>query len=452
MPRRELDNILILFVSTLKSVKLYDESHPLLKGNLQRLIDIIANAVKEDSEFSLVVKNWYIYIGGERIRIHTMNFVYVKTILDLFKKRNIGGFIIKEELDILELLNFLRILHTDGLKKEHIEKELANGGLEEKINILPLMQKGEILDPKQRVKAVYFETIGLVKNIAMAKDMRKMRTKLSVGVYYLIDTLKTSEQLLMGLTVVKNYDNYLYNHSVNVAILSLAMGVRLGLKTNELIVLGQAALLHDIGMSALPKEIVNKPSVLTPDEWDIIRQHPLKGAELLCELLGVTEESAPVIIATLEHQRNYDKSGYPEFIQMEKQSIISRVVRLADYYDAVTTPRVYSPIPMSTSEALKHLIQGAGRVFDPILVKYFVNMVGIYPMGTLVFLNTGEWGIVIGQSKSKENFDKPIINIIKDSSGNDIRPQVVDLAFSEKFIMKSDTPWKYGIDPAQYFI
>ncbi len=452
MPGRELDNLLILFVSTLKSAKLYDESHPLLKGNLQRLMDIVNNAVEEDSEFSFAVKNWYIYINGERLRIHAMNFAYVKTVLDMFKRKNIGGFVVKDELDTLQLLNFLRILNTDGLKKEHIEKELANAGLDEKINILPLIQKGEILDPKQRVKAVYFETIGLVKNIAMTKEVRKMRTKLSVGVYYLIDTLKTSEQLLLGLTVVKNYDNYLYNHSVNVAILSLSMGVRLGLKTSELLALGQAALLHDIGMSTLPKEIVTKPSVLTPDEWDIIRQHPLRGAELLCELLGVTDESAPVIIATLEHQRNYDKSGYPEFIQMEKQSLLSRIVRITDFYDAVTTPRVYSPIPMSTSEALRHLIQSAGKLFDPVLVKYFVNLVGIYPMGTLVFLNTGEWGIVIGQSKSKENFDKPIIQIIKDSAGNDVKPQVLDLAFSEKFIMKSDTPWKYGIDPAQYFI
>ncbi len=452
MPVHELDNLLILFVSTLKSAKLYDVNHPLLKGNLVRLSDVINNTIQEDGEFSFAVKNWYIYIGGERLRIHAMNFAYVKTVLDMFKKKDIGGFVIKEELDTPQLLNFLRILNTDGLKKSHIEKELENSGISDKINILPLIQKGEILDPKQRVKAVYFETIGLVKNIAMSKEVRKMRTKLSVGVYYLIDTLKTSEQLLLGLTVVKNYDNYLYNHSVNVAILSLSMGVRLGLKTSELLALGQAALLHDIGMSTLPKEIVAKPSVLTPDEWDIIRQHPLRGGELLCELLGVTDESAPVIVATLEHQRNYDRSGYPEFIQMEKQSFLSRIIRITDFYDAVTTPRVYSPIPMSTSEALRHLIQNSGKLFDPVLVKYFVNLVGIYPMGTLVFLNTGEWGIVIGQSKSKENFDKPIIQIIKDASGNDVKPQVLDLAFSEKFIMKSDTPWKYGIDPAQYFI
>ncbi len=452
MPEYELDNLLILFVSTLRGAKLYDEGHPLLKGNLQRLLEIINHTIEEDNEFSVVVKNWYIYINGERLRIHATNFAYIKTILDMFKKKNMGGFVIKDKLDTPQLLNFLRIFNTDGLRKEHIERELENVGLGDKINILPLIQKGEILDPKQRVKAVYFETIGLVKNIAMAREMRKMRTKLSVGVYYLIDTLKTSEELLLGLTVVKNYDKYLYNHSVNVAILSLSMGVRLGLKTSELLALGQAALLHDIGMSALPKEIVTKPSVLTPDEWDIIRQHPLKGAELLCELLGVTDESAPVIIAVLEHQRGYDKSGYPEFIQMQKQSLISRIIRIADFYDAVTTPRVYSPIPMSTSEALRHLVQGAGKLFDPVLIKYFVNLVGIYPMGTLVFLNTGEWGIVIGQSSNKENFDKPIIQVIKDAAGNDIKPQILDLAFSEKFIMKSDTPWKYGIDPAQYFI
>lgn len=452
MKEQKLDNLLVLFVSTLKSSKLYDESHPLLKNNLQRLLEVVNNAVEEENEFSFAVKNWYIYILGERIRIHALNFTYVKSVLDLFKSRDIGGFVVKDKLELPQLLNFLRILYTDGLKKEHIEKELENAGLWEKIDVLPLMQKGEILDPKQRVKTVYFETIGLVKNIAKAKDMRKMRTKLSVGVYYLIDTLKTSEQLLLGLTVVKNYDQYLYNHSVNVAILSLSVGVRLGLKTSKLLALGQSALLHDVGMVTLPKDIVSKPSALTPDEWDIIRMHPVRGAELLCELLGITEESAPCIISTLEHQRNYDRSGYPEFIQMERQSLLSRIIRITDFYDAVTTPRVYSPVPMTPSEALKHLIQGAGKLFDPVLVKYFVNLVGIYPIGTLVFLNTGEWGIVIGQSKSRVNFDKPIVQVIKDSSGNEVKPKIIDLAFSEKFIVKSDTPWKYGIDPAQYFI
>ncbi len=445
------DSFIMLFLSTLKSVSLYNEDHPLIKKNIERLLDSIDSEL-DQGEFSMVMKNWYIYLGGERIRINALNFQHLKSIMQLFERRDIGGFSIKKKLTENMLIDFLRILNIDGLKKEQIEEKLRDMKLDESISVMPIIKKGEIVDPKQRVKSVYFETIDLVKKISAIPEGHKLRSRLSVGVYYLIDTLKTSESLLLGLTVVKNYDKYLYNHSVNVAIMSLSVGVRLGLKTSELLSLGQAALLHDIGMASLPKDIVSKPSVLSPEEWDIIRTHPIKGVEIISQIIGVTEDTANVIIGTLEHQRNYDKTGYPEFLKMDQQSIHARVIRIADFYDAVTTPRVYSPVPMSSSEALRHIISGSGKMFDPILVKYFVNLLGIYPMGTLVILNTGEWAIVIGQPKDKKTIDRPLVLVIRDSSGNEKETEMLDLSHSEKFIIKAESPWKFGIDPSQYFI
>ena len=107
---------------------------------------------------------------------------------------------------------------------------------------------------------------------------------------------------------------------------------------------------------------------------------------------------------------------------------------------------------MSPAEAMAHLIKNAGKLFDPILSKFFVNLLGIYPLGTLVFLNTGEWGLVIGQPQDRLNIHKPVVLLIKDSTGKDIPRRIVDLSKSDLEIREAESPWKFGIDPAEYFL
>jgi HD-GYP domain-containing protein (c-di-GMP phosphodiesterase class II) len=167
--------------------------------------------------------------------------------------------------------------------------------------------------------------------------------------------------------------------------------------------------------------------------------------------MGLSEETAPILLSILEHQKGYDGSGYPDFIK-NAISLYSRIIQIADFYDAVTTPRFYNPIPMSPAEAIAYLVKYSGKLFDPLLSKHFINLLGLYPMGSLVFLSTGEWGLVVGQPQDPEKLHKPVVLVIKDAEGKDQMHRTLDLSQSEIEIVKVESPWKYGIDPAEYLI
>ncbi|MEO0238668.1 MAG: HD domain-containing phosphohydrolase [candidate division WOR-3 bacterium] len=447
-----LNRILVKLLAAYNNVKLYGSKHNVSEKSLDELFEILSEALKQSEEFNIVLRGLHIYIMGERLKISSTNFPVIKQIVDLFKEKEIGGLKISRNFTKQELGTFFEQLSKEGLKYENLKENLASMGIMS-IKILPmLVQPTEIVDPKKRVKQVYFETINLVKNLSTQGSLSKPSyTKFTVGVLYLIDTLKTSESLLLGLTVVKNYDDFLYNHSVNTAILALSLGVRIGLKSKELLKLGQAALLHDIGMINIPRNILKKESLLTEEEWKIVRTHPINGFRITLDLMGLSEETAPILLSILEHQKGYDGSGYPDFIK-NGISLYSRIIQIADFYDAVTTPRFYNPIPMSPAEAIAYLVKYSGKLFDPLLSKHFINLLGLYPMGSLVFLSTGEWGLVVGQPQDPEKLHKPVVLVIKDAEGKDQRHRTLDLSQSEIEIVKVESPWKYGIDPAEYLI
>jgi HD-GYP domain-containing protein (c-di-GMP phosphodiesterase class II) len=447
-----LNRILVKLLAAYNNVKLYGSKHNVSEKSLDELFEILSEALKQSEEFNIVLRGLHIYIMGERLKISSTNFPFIKQIVDLFKEKEIGGLKISRNYTKQELGTFFEQLSKEGLKYENLKENLASMGIMS-IKILPmLVQPTEIVDPKKRVKQVYFETINLVKNLSTQGSLSKPSyTKFTVGVLYLIDTLKTSESLLLGLTVVKNYDDFLYNHSVNTAILALSLGVRIGLKSKELLKLGQAALLHDIGMINIPRNILKKESLLTEEEWKIVRTHPINGFRITLDLMGLSEETAPILLSILEHQKGYDGSGYPDFIK-NGISLYSRIIQIADFYDAVTTPRFYNPIPMSPAEAIAYLVKYSGKLFDPLLSKHFINLLGLYPMGSLVFLSTGEWGLVVGQPQDPEKLHKPVVLVIKDAEGKDQMHRTLDLSQSEIEIVKVESPWKYGIDPAEYLI
>uniref|UniRef100_A0A7C2K1W7 HD-GYP domain-containing protein n=1 Tax=candidate division WOR-3 bacterium TaxID=2052148 RepID=A0A7C2K1W7_UNCW3 len=447
-----MNRIIAKFLSAYNNVKLYGIKHNVSEKSLGELFEILSESLKQADEFNFVLRGLHIYLMGERLKISSVNFPFIKQVVDLFQEKGIGGIKISQNCTIQELGIFFEQLSKEVSNYENLKENLASLGVAS-IKILPmLVQPTEIVDPKKRVKQVYFETINLVKNISIPGGVSKPSyTKFTVGVLYLIDTLKTSESLLLGLTVVKNYDDFLYNHSVNTAILSLSLGVRIGLKSKELLKLGQAALLHDIGMINIPRNILKKESLLTEEEWKIVKTHPINGFRITLDLMGLSEETAPILLSILEHQKGYDGSGYPEFVK-NSISLYSRIIQIADFYDAVTTPRFYNPIPMSPSEAIAYLVKYSGKLFDPLLSKHFINLLGIYPLGSLVFLSTGEWALVVGQPQDPEKLHKPIVLVIKDAEGKDQIHKTLDLSQSEIEIVKVESPWKYGIDPAEYLI
>lgn len=200
---------------------------------------------------------------------------------------------------------------------------------------------------------------------------------------------------LINLARLKNSDEYTYMHSVAVCALMIALARQLGLDSEQVHEAGIAGMLHDIGKMAIPEEVLNKPGRLSPAELDIVRRHPETGHRLLAE----NGQVGPLVLdVCLHHHEKIDGSGYPEGLAGERLSPFARMGAVCDVYDAITSDRPYKAA-WNPAEALGRMAQWHGH-FDDELFQAFVKAVGIYPVGSLVRLESGRIGVVIEQAPS----------------------------------------------------
>jgi uncharacterized domain HDIG len=210
----------------------------------------------------------------------------------------------------------------------------------------------------------------------------------------LVDALMKNEDVKFSIANLKLYDDCTYNHSLGVSVLSIAIGLSLGLDKNDLYELGLCALLHDIGKMAVPIEIISKPGKLTPEEFDIVKQHPAKGAEFL---YSHNLANRRICAGVLSHHEKYDGSGYPNGLSGKRIPLFGRIISIADVYDALTSERPYRK-PSSPSEAIEY-IMGCGNAFDISLVKAFLKKVSPYPIGSCVKLSNEQIAVVVKQNE-----------------------------------------------------
>lgn len=215
----------------------------------------------------------------------------------------------------------------------------------------------------------------------------------------IVRALLEDRQVYRHLVDIKDYHNYTFNHVVNVAVLALLFGADLGLNAERLESLGVAAFLHDAGKLSVPADLLKKPGKLTDEEWALMQQHPVEGAQMLLEQFG--HQNIGIAVA-LEHHAHYDLSGYPKMATGRRLHLFSRIVSLSDVYDALTSDRSYRR-GMMPDQAAAIILAGSGKDFDPALAKLFVQSVGVYPQDAVVLLTNGETAIV-----HETNRDDPV--------------------------------------------
>ncbi|WP_110113778.1 HD-GYP domain-containing protein [Bacillus sp. CGMCC 1.16541] len=233
--------------------------------------------------------------------------------------------------------------------------------------------------------------------------------------------LTDNDDVFSLLTDVYVYDNYVFSHSVNVTLYALALGIELGMSQKELEKLGVGGMLHDVGKMFIPNEILNKPGKLTNEEFSIIKKHTTYGFELLREIPSVSIISA---YCARQHHERLDGTGYPYGLKEDQIHYFSKVLAIADVYDAVTSHRIYRKA-MLPHEALEILYAGAGTHFDREMVEAFRKAITIYPIGLSVTLSDGRKGIVSGQNKGLS--DRPIVRVLEENQIKLTEPYHVDL-------------------------
>jgi putative nucleotidyltransferase with HDIG domain len=226
------------------------------------------------------------------------------------------------------------------------------------------------------------------------------------------DIMISDRNAILGLTMLSSYDNYTFNHSVNVGILALSLAQHLEHSETLQMEVGVAGLLHDIGKTFTPLTVLNKPGPLSDDEWEIIRRHPLDGTRLIEKMEGPPPGTSTIV---LEHHMGYNLRGYPNAPgPNHKQHPGTGIVTISDCYDSMTTLRAYQE-RLEPREALKKMNNLAGKHFDPTTLKSFIQMLGIYPIGSLVRLNSGEIALVTGVESGDPNH--PRVKIVTDRDG-----------------------------------
>ncbi|MBI5115830.1 HD-GYP domain-containing protein [Candidatus Poribacteria bacterium] len=236
----------------------------------------------------------------------------------------------------------------------------------------------------------------------------------------LIEDFLSDREAVLGIMSIKNYDEYLFHHSVNVAITALSIASKLPLDADMMRMVGTCGLLHDMGMIKIPRDIMNKPGRLTEVEWGVMRRHPIEGAQILMRYEDLGE--LPVL-AALEHHAGYDLSGYPTLKGKNRPHAIARIIGVADVFEAVTANRAYRRAH-SIHQAVSVLIQNAGGLLDPLLVKLLLNTFGVFPPGSVVRLQNGETAVVV--EPNEDNPFSPKVRALSENSGNQTDNQLID--------------------------
>lgn len=444
----------------IRTAQIHNVSNVAVVSAIDKFVASINSLLREYNLLTLELLGEFFYFNETRVRYameYLLNFDFLSR---EFKRRGLGSITFSGRLMVEDIKVFLNAFISSPYSQSPFESLLEATSNIDSISIGPLkkiVEEGDF-DIRRVVKKTYFNAVSFTKGvITKIKSGEKVSIKKAKRVVEsMVDMILQEEELLLGMTAIKDYDEYTYHHSVNVSILSVALGQRLGLSRKALTELGLVALFHDIGKMEVPPEVLNKPTNFNEDEWRIIWKHPFWGVRAILKLKGLDNTSIRTAIVAFEHHLNYDLSGYPKITRPLNLDFYSRIVSLADQYDAMTSSRVYSRIPMAPDKALSVMMERAGTQLDPLLFKFFINMIGVYPIGTLVLLDTRELGLVYGANPVFQ--DRPRVLIIIDSNGQRVSGPIVDLTEKGengkylRTIIKTMDPNKYRINLAEYLL
>lgn len=345
-----------------------------------------------------------------------------------------------------ELLDFLVITANGSPSFEAVEAAMHKAG----IRNLALTSLDESEDEgESQASQVYQQAIQVTESIFNDVRMGKIpsSSEASQVVKGLVETTLSEPHALLALSLIKDYDDYTFTHSVNVSVIALAVGRACGLKAEQLRILGLGGLLHDLGKLKIDIGIINKPGRLTSNEFEVIKGHPAAGAAILEDMSNIPEEATQ--IARYHHLR-YDRSGYPaEQVPVDLSPMVD-MVTIADAYDAMTTLRPYQR-PMTPRRAIQHLNETAGTFYHPQILKTFTDDLGPYPVGSVVRLQDNRIALVV--KVGLNGGESMQLKVLFDADGQPLpAPEPFELALDDLwFIVAEVDPLIKGIQVTDFF-
>jgi HD-GYP domain-containing protein (c-di-GMP phosphodiesterase class II) len=465
--RRAGRQLIFSMYGALRAVKLYPVENAAVQKALAEVVHQSKGLAESEGELELRMSSEFIFINQTRLRLDLDNFASFSHLLSLFRQSGIGRVSIERTVAPKDWLIFLSLLQTPGSddsseRLTQLTAKLQSAGVSS-FTFAPPSDHGDDSPEKskERAKRTYAHSVSATRDlmtsvrVGASPNIKKIK-RVVQGV---VDQILSEETSLIGLTTIRDYDEYTFTHSVNVCIFAVALGKRLGLSKLQLYDLGMSALLHDLGKSRVPQAVLNKPDGLTDEEWRIIAAHPWLGVLAMFQVRGAQELPYRAMVVAHEHHMKCDMTGYPRPIRQRSLSMFGKIVADADGFDAATSRRAYQSVPFTPAQVMQEMRDNPKRGMDPVLVKAFINLTGVYPVGTLVVLDTFELGIVHAVNPVQEMASRPLVRIVSDTQGNNMHPgNVVDLADRNpdgvflRTIIKTEDPQRYGIRVGDYFV
>jgi HD-GYP domain-containing protein (c-di-GMP phosphodiesterase class II) len=426
--------LLVKLNALLRTARTHDVSNQAFQRQLKDFMPVLEAAFEHDQEdeVALVVVSDYFYLNGARIKAQPALLSTYHALMGEFERRELGGLRFIQGVHEAELERFFQIFVAPGesAQIEHLTEAVEQANIHGVVPIPAVELDAEDLvqdlddkkegDERGRAKRVFWRAVLGTKKIVLRAsetgrpDMRQAKRL----VQPVVDSIMRHEYSVVGLTALRDHDEYTYAHCVNVCVLSIGMGQALGLPRQVLADLGVAALLHDIGKLSVPGDVLRKPAKLTQEEWEMVRRHPLEGVKMVCRMPGLTPLTLDAMRVCLEHHMNYNRTGYPTVADGWGQATLSRIVAVADCFDAITAHRSYASRPRTPFEALQFLMGPSRTSFDPAVLWALVRTVGLYPAGSVMVTDYGH--VVMALSPNPQDVRRPNCRVLVQSDGTPV--------------------------------
>lgn len=381
----------------LKNVTIYPESHPFLLSLIEKLAVTIDGLLSDRKEVA------FYFVSGEMFfETHSMPIdSTIASLVEQFTDRDIGGIVFKAGITSEEFIKLAVLINRDasalaeegGILSVFARENFSHINLHSVLLVDKKNKENVKEEEQEKAVKLFGEALAAVKEMARSMQSRQAANtrRLNKAIQDLVDNIIGNRDVFIALTNLKMHDEYTYAHLVNTSILAISMGALMSLEKPQMAALGIAAILHDIGKVRIPPEIINKTEMITEEECEAVLRHPIDGTMIMSEIPGIKKIASAI---SFEHHL---RGGYPQIEGHQEQHLFSQIVSLADAYDVLTALRVYYHMPMPPDRVIGILVKKETNL-NSLLLKAFINMVGIFPIGTMLKLSGGDVGLVTHQT------------------------------------------------------
>jgi HD-GYP domain-containing protein (c-di-GMP phosphodiesterase class II) len=460
--------VLTALLGAVRTLQLYPAGNRTTDAAVSELEDRARDIVKREGGLSVWVAGSFIFVNDLRMRLDRADHENFGLLRQMLAAHGIGRIDVKPGVTREEWVAFLTLLGGNAEGTPDPLGRFEQQAAARSVNRIDVGPPAALFDhlqaedqTRESARRTYVQSVSVVRDTmsgaVLGQPTAARRAKRAV--LGIVDEVLQDKASMLGMTTMRDYDDPTFIHSVNVAILSVALGETLEMTKPQLFDLGFCALFHDIGKLLIPGSLLNKAGWLNDQDWQQLAQHPDLGLLMLFDVEGFSEPPYRAMLAAYEHHMKTDLSGYPKVIRPRQPGYFAKIIAVAEAYDAAISGRAGGYMPCSPDEAVRQLWESTTGGYDRVVVKAFINMMGIYPVGTAVILDDGSVAMVIARNPDERALHRPIVRVVVNQSGEKLGDDgaVIDLMAADPvtgeaqyYVARTTDPTRYGIQSSNY--